>query len=635
MQTAHPPVLAFVLAFSLISVLGFSQDQPCATDEHHAYLMRTDARYKERFLSQQTLLRAAVTKEAGHRQNPPQYTIPVVVHIIHLGELIGKGSNISDAQIYDAIAGLNERFANVNGLGQDIEISFCLANRDPNGCPSSGINRVNGSGITGYATEGVAWSDNCGANELEVKALSHWPVESYYNIWVVRDICGDISGYAYYPNGDWFDGTIIDIASMNSTSRTLAHEVGHGLNLAHTFNGDEDGSICPDDSDCLLAGDEICDTPPHRRNDCGVNNTCGGGGVWENSRFNWMSYCPTDSASGRFTEDQRIRMRAALLEWPRVSLTESDGCANPESMQFTSEASLMCSGESRILAALPAGGFFAVAGGPGQITGNVLTATAGGVIAVEYIVSLPGCSSSVVQEIPVKQAAASKLIVPGDSLCMNQTAMLKGLPGGGDFSVLSGPGIVEGNELTPTGPGLIELTYTVTVLGCETHDEASVMAVPAPQAEIEALAGDVLSAIPVGQAYQWLRCDQAYEPVEEASGQSLTVTASGSYSVEVSNGVCRDTSDCLDVIISSTGETDREVTIRIYPNPAKDLVLATIPEMPARVLLSNLQGQLLPAEGTFAKDAFELNVSTLPSGLYVLRMELRDGTLRHGRFIRL
>ncbi|MEZ7816831.1 MAG: hypothetical protein QMB07_01695, partial [Flavobacteriales bacterium] len=61
--------------------------------------------------------------------------IPTVVHIIHVGEPLSIGTNISEAQILSAIDALNEDFrkevgTNGFGLGVDTEIEFCLAKRD-------------------------------------------------------------------------------------------------------------------------------------------------------------------------------------------------------------------------------------------------------------------------------------------------------------------------------------------------------------------------------------------------------------------------------------------------------------------------------------------------------------------------
>jgi hypothetical protein len=231
--------------------------------------MQTDATYRNNFLRHTHQLDSALQATlTDQRQLPPQYTIPVVVHVIHLGEPVGTGSNISDAQIFDAINGLNQRYANMNGQGVDCEINFCMATQTPDGCPTNGIVRVNGSGVPDYTTEGIEYVGPCGASELAIKNLSRWPPLEYYNIWVVHDICGDWAGYAYFPNGGDLDGTVIGSEYMTGNSKTLAHELGHGLNIRHTFNGDGVGNDCPANNNCSADGDAICDTPPHKRNDC-------------------------------------------------------------------------------------------------------------------------------------------------------------------------------------------------------------------------------------------------------------------------------------------------------------------------------------------------------------------------------
>src|SRR5688500_5030901 len=170
---------------------GHSDGNVCGTEEHHEYLMKTNTSYRKSHEQNKTRLDSLKRlPSATHRQLPEVFTIPIVVHLIHLGEPIGTRTNITDDQILDAIEGLNDRYANQNGMGANIEINFCLANRDPNGCPTSGIVRVDGSGVAGYAEEGISYSGNCGANEVEIKDLSKWPVSDYYNIWVVHDICG-------------------------------------------------------------------------------------------------------------------------------------------------------------------------------------------------------------------------------------------------------------------------------------------------------------------------------------------------------------------------------------------------------------------------------------------------------------
>ncbi|MFT5920264.1 MAG: hypothetical protein ACI9FU_002082, partial [Granulosicoccus sp.] len=151
---------------------------------------------------------------SGQRSAPPVYTIPVVFHVIHKGENVGSGTNISDAQLMSSIDALNRDFRRTNadggiaqGAGPDTEIQFCLASVNPSGNATSGINRVNGSGVSQYSSQGITNS-----NELDVKDLSRWDNQYYLNIWVVSEIdnnnadvsnpadfFGGTLGYAYLP----------------------------------------------------------------------------------------------------------------------------------------------------------------------------------------------------------------------------------------------------------------------------------------------------------------------------------------------------------------------------------------------------------------------------------------------------
>ena len=88
------------------------------------------------------------------------YTLPVVFHVIHNGEAYGVGTNITDEQIVSAIDAMNEDFRHMSGsngygAGPDVGIDFCLAARDPNGNPTTGIVRVNGSSVTNYSAMGI------------------------------------------------------------------------------------------------------------------------------------------------------------------------------------------------------------------------------------------------------------------------------------------------------------------------------------------------------------------------------------------------------------------------------------------------------------------------------------------------
>lgn len=337
--------------FALFSLAGHTQDtnpvphRDCASDIIQEKLVKSDSIYRANYEDMERQVQYIIQENRMKRQSGPPvsnvtsgvvYTIPVVVHVIHLGEPVGTGTNVSDAVIQGAINGANDRFRNLLLNGNDVEIQFCLATKDPAGNSTNGIVRVNGSSLTNYSSEGVDFSSSCAtsANEVSLKNLSKWPNTDYYNIWIVKSVCnGSWGGYAYFPGASaTYDGAVIVYNQLSYNDHTTAHELGHAFNLYHTFSGDASNTTCPANTSCTTDGDRLCDTPPHKQSDCGSSNPCTAAGIWDNSHFNYMSYCyygwssPNVSA-GRFSPDQITRMRATLSVSPRSALLSSTGCS--------------------------------------------------------------------------------------------------------------------------------------------------------------------------------------------------------------------------------------------------------------------------------------------------------------------
>ena len=268
-------------------------------------------------------------------------TIPIVFHVIHYGEPVGQESNISEAQIQSAVDGMNIQYRNLNPDGSkfdpdgtDLKFEFCLAKRDPNGNTTNGIVRVDGTSVPGYAQDGIV----SGSNEVQVKDLSRWPNDEYYNVWVVAKIDGQnpkgggTKGYAYFPGANsTVDGTVVLYNSCgydpdgskgfdlfgSGDNGTMVHEIGHAFSLYHTFQGaDSNGANCPpSESNCVSQGDRICDTDIHKSNlgtckQVGDPNSCTGGTYDVNIARNYMNY--TNCSPLIFTPDQRDRVRNAL-----------------------------------------------------------------------------------------------------------------------------------------------------------------------------------------------------------------------------------------------------------------------------------------------------------------------------------
>ena len=204
---------------------------------------------------------AAISKMSNIKAENGVRIIPVVVHVIHdLGN-----ENISDASIQNAIDILN---ANINGQGANFlsqtpdvfakvrgeaKVEFRLAKKDPNGEPTTGINRVRSS-LTDQPEPRDA-----------VKSLSYWNSYQYFNIWTVKRFApqpdgNTLLGYAQFPySGSMSTDGVVLLASQMVSGGTLTHEVGHWLGLRHTWG----------DSDC--GDDGIKDTPTARGPNYGIS----------------------------------------------------------------------------------------------------------------------------------------------------------------------------------------------------------------------------------------------------------------------------------------------------------------------------------------------------------------------------
>lgn len=264
----------------------------------------------------------------GSTEKATVYKIPVVFHVLHNNGV----ENISDEQIFDAITLLNRDYRLLNtdannvqsefiGMPADIEVEFLLATKAPNGVCFKGITRTKNA---------ISYDGSDGGNQVDAIVAGNdvyqgnWAGNKYLNIF----ICGDIGGAAGYTtkpsgwsatqmtNGIWVKHNYVGSIGTSSTgtSRTLTHEVGHWLNLDHTWGGNNN----PGNTTSCTTDDNVQDTPNCigvsgcvlNSNTCNSDNAYWGGVNMKDNVENYMdySYC-----SKMFTLGQKTRMRTALL----------------------------------------------------------------------------------------------------------------------------------------------------------------------------------------------------------------------------------------------------------------------------------------------------------------------------------
>ncbi|WP_456437758.1 T9SS type A sorting domain-containing protein [Psychroserpens sp.] len=363
------------ILISLVFILSFfiSFSQECGFD-NELNKRRQDPNYIQQEQEFEDKIKNLVS--SGNMQNRMAsgvLTVPIVVHVLHLGEAVGSGTNIADAQIQSSIDNLNDFYRGLTAASPlDFEIEFTLAQRDPNCNATTGINRIDASGVTDYLASGVSFL-GAGADENVLKDLSRWPETDYFNVWIVTEIDGNnggggFQGYANFFNGNAYEGSVMmhsvfgyDPTNANPSwplnfardNSTVSHEVGHYFHLYHTFQGDDADNNgisdqCPDDSDVGNNGDGCADTVPHQRetSTCPANNACTGNPwVDDNTINNIMSYY---WCADLMTNDQKTRVRAAMegtsLVNSKGSLPVDPGYAAPVAVCNTNSTSANNSG---------------------------------------------------------------------------------------------------------------------------------------------------------------------------------------------------------------------------------------------------------------------------------------------------
>ena len=295
----------------------------CITHKKHNELLNNPAYVKGRQEAEAAYNEVA---KKGNQEKATIYTIPVVFHVLHAGGI----ENISDEQILNALAILNRDYRKLNadtatvhpdfqGMPADIEIEFKLATIAPNGACFNGITRTY-STMTFQGADGNAQVDAIIAGNNVYNGV--WPGNKYMNVFICAEI-GGAAGYTFNPstwaatsmkNGIWILHDYVGAIGTGGvgTSRALTHEVGHWLNLDHTWGGNNN----PGNTSSCSTDDNVQDTP----NCIGVtacllnSNTCNSDNAYWgfDIRDNVENYMDYSYCSKMFTQGQRTRMRNSL-----------------------------------------------------------------------------------------------------------------------------------------------------------------------------------------------------------------------------------------------------------------------------------------------------------------------------------
>ncbi len=233
--------------------------------------------------------RDMAAKLKGKHQALAQVNVPVVFHVVYASD--GTG-NVSDAQINEQIAEMNEDYAGQEapGTAANTEFSFSL------------------QAVRRWQNDSWFNDPDSAAGERALKSATHEGDSTTLNIWSTN------TGYLGYATFPWWyagdpelDGIIIQWGSLPggpitnyNEGKTATHESGHWLGLFHTFEGG-----------CAAPGDEVADTAAQSSPTEGCpagRDSCSAAGL--DPIHNYMDYS-YDSCYDQYTPGQASRMQDA------------------------------------------------------------------------------------------------------------------------------------------------------------------------------------------------------------------------------------------------------------------------------------------------------------------------------------
>jgi len=325
--------IALLLLLSVLPLISICQ-QRCGTMYYRSLQEKTrplesEQKFEEWLQQKQGSLKL---QAPTGREAAIEYEVPIVIHVIHNGEPIGLGSNISEEQILSQLEVLNLDFKRLNTDAGDtppefvpvagsMDIEFMLAELDPAGNPTNGINRVRGPKPN--------WNME---DDVQLKSLSYWDANSYLNIWICN--LNDFAGYSQFPvstlpglenssTDPLTDGIVVKYTAFGSSDygnfnlglgldkgRTATHEMGHFFGLRHIWG---------DESNCD-GNDYVSDTPSQSGSTSGCPShpqlQCPSASPRPAMFQNYLDLTD-DACLNLFTKGQIVRMRTVLENSPR------------------------------------------------------------------------------------------------------------------------------------------------------------------------------------------------------------------------------------------------------------------------------------------------------------------------------
>jgi hypothetical protein len=133
--------------------------------------------------------------------------------------------------------------------------------------------------------------------------------------------------------------------------------------------------------------------------------------------------------------------------------------------------------------------------------------------------------------------------------------------------------------------------------------------------------GQTLSANVTGAQYQWVDCNNNFQPIAGATQGSFTATSSGNFAVVITSNGCSDTSLCYSITTIGLDPLENEMAFTVFPNPGNGFfqISSSNAFNHTSIRVINAVGKLVFEKKYGPGSLFDFNINE-PSGVYFIEI---------------
>jgi hypothetical protein len=132
---------------------------------------------------------------------------------------------------------------------------------------------------------------------------------------------------------------------------------------------------------------------------------------------------------------------------------------------------------------------------------------------------------------------------------------------------------------------------------------------------------NTLSAMASG-TYQWLDCNNGYNPVPGETSQSFKPTNNGNYALQITQNNCTDTSSCHTVNNAGIRRNAISAQVNLYPNPVNQILYIEFGNIISLVNINVIDytGSIIATLSAQQTDKTSIDTRHFVNGIYLVRI---------------